>query len=334
LAEINAQVELKTLRGKERLMKKTSLRRLALSASVCLLTLSVALADSDPTGKVNLVLTPSKDNYLNRCSGSGTDTNYGAAERLLVRSFDGIGCTLEEPKSARTILQFDIPNLKYQVTEATLRLYHCQKLGSLNPVGRTYEIRRLLNDWTEGNGTKTAMEGGTALGSSWEYRHNFGEALAFPWDSHDLPHIWDFLSEETGGSGWAYLGGGDFPYTDCNEVDHWGGDEVWAVAVVPEAYGWMEWDVTALVQEWNVGTLANRGMLIRDAEEQWHSPGLYPEDNKFGVWLYSREYVAATEEAEDRRPCLVVTYDLNSPYDPNASADPNEAGASDGAATL
>jgi hypothetical protein len=259
----------------------------------------------------SLVLAPTKDNYLNRCSNSGTATNYGAAPKLFVRSFDGVGCTLEEPKSARSILQFEIPSLNCRVVQATLRLYYYQKLGTFSPAGRTYEIRRLLHDWTEGNGVKPATDGGTTLGSSWEYRHNFGEDLAFSWDSHDLPHIWDVLTDALGGSDWPYLGGGDFPYTDCSGLDHWGGDEVWATAVVPTEYGWMEWDVTALVQEWLAGTSPNHGLLIRDTAEQWHSPGLYPEHNKFGAFFHSREYVS--DAGEDYGPSLVVTYDLNCP---------------------
>jgi hypothetical protein len=164
-------------------------------------------------------------------------------------------------------------------------------------------------------------QGGTTLGSSWENRHNFGEDMVFPWDSYYLLHIWDYLP---GDYGWPGLGGGDFPYTDCNEVDHWGGDEVWATAVVPDSFGWMEWDVTGLVQEWNAGAFSNYGMLIRDGQEQWHSPGLYPEDNKFGTWFYSREYEPTADA--DYRPCLIVTYDLNSPYDPNTSGYPDETG--------
>ncbi|MBN2317316.1 MAG: DNRLRE domain-containing protein [Sedimentisphaerales bacterium] len=280
---------------------------------LCGLLLIVVLVGPAVAEEMTLILEPGKDNYINRCSNSGTAANYGAAPKLFVRSFDGIGCTLEEPKSSRTIIQFEIPDLKCQVSEATLRLYYYEKLGSVDPAGRTYEIRRLLNDWTEGTGTKPVMQGGTTLGSSWENRHNFGDDLAFPWESHDLFHIEDFLSDGTGGSGWPSLGGGDFPYTDCNGVDHWGGDEIWATSVIPAAYGWMEWDVTALVQEWNAGTYSNHGMVIRDVEEQWHSPGLYPEGNKFGAWFYSREYVTETEE--DLRPCLIVTYDLGQPGD-------------------
>jgi hypothetical protein len=265
-----------------------------------------------------LAFSPVKDNYINRCSNSGTATNYGGAGKLLVRSFDGIGCTWEEPKSVRTIMQFDIPNLKCEVSQAVLRLYYFQKLGSLDPAGRTYEIRRLLNDWTEGSGAKPILQGGTSLGSSWENRHNFGEGLAFPWDSFGLAHILDRWPD-TDDSAWPYLGGGDFPYTDYNEVDHWGGDEVWATAVVLADFGWMEWDVTELVQAWLAGTFPNHGIVIRDAQEQWHSPGLYPEDNKFGTWFYSRECVVDAEE--DYRPCLVVTYDLSRPFDPNTSVD-------------
>jgi len=303
-------------------MKKMTLCGVA-TFSFCLPLLFGPLASSAKAEEMALTLLPSKDNYINRCSGSGTDINYGAATNLMVRSFDGIGCTVEEPKSARAIVQFEIPCLHCEVSQATLRLYYFQKAGSFDPVGRTYEIRRLLNDWTEGVGSGTATQGGTTLGSSWEYRHNFGDGLTFPWDSHDLPHIWDWWCAEAGGSDWPYLGGGDFPYTDCHGVDHWGGDEVWATAVVPAEYGWMEWDVTALVRQWNTGALPNHGLVIRDAEEQWHSPGLYPEASRFGVWFHSREHMSPT--GEDYRPCLVVTYDLGCPSDFDAIADPNEA---------
>lgn len=269
-------------------------------------------------GTESIILTPTKDNYINRCGVSGSDTNYGGAEKLLVRSFDGVGCTLEEPKSARLIIQFDLPDVGLPVARATLGLYYYKKLGSIDPAGSVHEVRRLLNDWTEGIGLRPRTKGGTTLGSSWENRHNFGGSMAFPWGSHDLPHILDILPCEEGCSAWNYLGGGDFPYTDCNGTEHWGGDHVWATAVVPTTYGWMEWDVTVLVQKWNAGSFPNNGLVIRDIEEQWHSPCLYPDDNKFGAWFYSKEHIASEQEEGDYRPYLSVTYDLRS--------DPNDLG--------
>lgn len=269
---------------------------------VVLFDILAGSANADET----IILTPSKDNYINRCSVSGNDTNYGGAEKLFVRSFDGVGCTLEEPKNARSIIQFDLPDLRYPVAQATLGLYYYDKLGSINPVGSTYEVRRLLNDWTEGTGTKPmkpGMVGGTTLGSSWQNRHNFGGSMKFPWNSHVMLHIEDTPPCAQGCSGWDYLGGGDSPYTDCNGTDHWGGDEVWATAVVPSSFGWMEWDVTALVQGWYAGSFSNNGLLIRDSEEQWHSPCLYPDDNKFGAFFYSKEYADA-----NYRPYLEITY--------------------------
>ena len=267
----------------------------------CLVVLFDILVDSANADE-SIILTPSKDNYINRCSVSGSETNYGGAENLLVRSFDGVGCTLEEPKSARLIIQFDLPAIEYPAVRATLGLYYYDKLGTVDPVGRIYEVRRVLNDWTEGTGTK-AGKVGTTLGSSWQNRHNFGVGMEFPWHSHHLPHIEDTPPCARGCSGWDYLGGGDFPYTDCNGTDHWGGDEVWATALVPAAFGWMEWDVTALVQGWHAGTYANNGLLIRDSEEQWHSPCLYPNEDKLGARFYSKEYAGA-----NYRPYLKVTY--------------------------
>jgi hypothetical protein len=266
---------------------------------VMLLGVLAGSAGADET----VILTPNKDNYINRCSVSGSETNYGGAEKLLVRSFDGVGCSLEEPKSARTIIQFDLPDLGYPVAQATLGLYYYGKLGNIDPVGRTYEIRRLLNDWTEGTGINPISAGGTALGSSWQNRHNFDVNMKFSWDSYSLPHIEDVPPCTQGCSGYEHLGGGDFPYADCNGTDHWGGDEVWATAVVPTDFGWMEWDVTTLVQGWYSGIFSNNGLLIRDIEEQWHCPCLYPDDNKFGIWFYSKEYADA-----DYRPYLQIVY--------------------------
>jgi hypothetical protein len=268
-----------------RKMMKNLLFNGRLSAVVCCLMALFGILAGSANADMTIILTPSKDNYINRCSVSGNETNYGGAEKLLVRSFDGIGCSLEEPKSARTIIRFDTPDIRYPVAQATLGLYYYDKLGSINPVGRTYEVRRLLNDWTEGTGTKPATAGGTTLGSSWQNRHNFGGSMKFPWDSNVMPHIEDTPPCAQGCSGWDYLGGGDSPYTDCNGTDHWGGDEVWATAVVPASFSLMEWDVTALVQGWYAGSFSNNGLLIQDAEEQWHSPCLYPDDNKFGAFL-------------------------------------------------
>ncbi len=287
---------------RRKMMKKLLFRGRSTVVVFCLVGLFNILASSANADET-IILTPSKDNYINRCSVSGNETNYGGAEKLLVRSFDGIGCTLEEPKSARTIIKFDLPDLGYPVAQATLGLYYYRKLGSINPVGRIYEVRRLLNDWTEGIGIKPVNAGGTTLGSSWQNRHNFGGSMKFPWDSHGLPHIEDVPPCMQGCSGWDYLGGGDFPYTDCNGTDYWSGDEVWATAAVPASFSWMEWDVTTLVQEWYAGTYPNNGLLIRDSEEQWHCPCLYPDDDKFGAWFYSKEYADA-----NYRPYLEVTY--------------------------
>jgi hypothetical protein len=295
-------------------MKKMTLCGVA-TFSFCLPLLFGPLASSAKAEEMALTLLPSKDNYINRCSGSGTDINYGAATNLLVRSFDG--CCTVETEDARPFVhsRFRVCTARVSGDPAAVLL---PKAGiSIRSEGRMKS--RAVNDWTEGweaDGT----QGRTTLGSSWEYRHNFGGRSDFSVDSHDLPHIWTGVRGK-GGRDWPYLEAG-FPVYDC---PGWirGGDEVWATAVVPAEYGWMEWDVTALVRQWNTGALPNHGLVIRDAEEQWHSPGLYPEASRFGVWFHSREHMSPT--GEDYRPCLVVTYDLGCPSDFDAIADPNEA---------
>ena len=242
------------------------------------------------------LLPPIQDNYLNRCTGSGSESNYGGAEKMAVRSYDGDGCTIPEPKSARALLLFDLNELEGTITQARLRMYYYMKIGTQDPQGRTYQVRRLLNDWTEGTGVNP---GQTTLGSSFENRHNNG-AGKVPWDSHDLPHINDHL----GCSGLEYMGGGDFPYTDCGDEGHWGGDEIWAEAQVPESVGWMEWDVTQLVEAWRTGTYENHGLIVMDSWEQWHAPFPDPENaGKWGCWFRSREY---SDEAF--RPHLAFIY--------------------------
>lgn len=248
------------------------------------------------TATADVKLYPVQDNYVNRCTGSGSETNYGAAERLMVRSYDGDGCSVPEPKSARALLQFDLAELTGAVSRVDLRMYYYAKIGTQDPAGRTYQVRRLLNDWTEGEGVDP---GGTTLGSSFQNRHNDGSATV-QWDSHDYDHIDDYQ----GCSEWDYLGGGDFPYTDCGGTDHWGGDEVWATAEVPSEYGWIEWDVTELVQGWLDGSYENHGLVVMDAWEQWHAPFPDAENaGKWACWVRSREY-----SDETYQPHLAVLY--------------------------
>ena len=271
-----------------------------------LLSLVIVICLSTFTGLANatIVLNPSQDNYINRCSCSGTRTNYGGAAKLLVRSFDGDGCTVLEPKSVRSMIQFDLSGLTELVETATLKLYYYNKLGSTAPAGRTYQVRRLLNDWTEGTGTEPGVPG-TVLGSSWENRHNDG-TTEVNWDTHNLSHI----DDGHGCSGWSYLGGGDLPYTDCAGGDHWGGDEIWGTSIVPVDYGWMEWNVTALIQAWDNGTYANNGLIVMDSAEQWHAPfgegdpfEPWPGKGKWGAWFRSSEYGDSAYQ-----PQLEITY--------------------------
>lgn len=259
------------------------------------------------------ILTPTKDNYLGRCTSSGSETNYGGDVKLRVRSGDG-NWSSAEPKSMRSILHFDLSGIDQPVLEAKLGLYYYKKwVGGQDPVGRTYQVRRLLNDWVEGIGTKPGIPG-TTVGSSWENRSNDG-TTAEKWTTYYNVHIDDHATlpdgyeDPPGYTPADNLGGGDFPYRDYNGTDHWGGDEVWATADVPDSFGWMEWDVTGLVQKWQSGEEDNYGLVVLDAEELWHPVSvydpLYGEDpHGWGAWFYSKDYEGKYEHL---RPYLEVT---------------------------
>jgi hypothetical protein len=282
-----------------------------LVAASILLLLSLA-ADSRAD---TIVLTPLKDNRLVRCSGSGTQTNYGGDTQLWVRSGDGNWASPVEPKTARSLLQFDLCEISQPVSEATLALYYFKTWPSgPSPAGRTYQVRRCLNEWVEGTGTQPGALG-TSVGSSWENADKTTEdGPAVPWQTRALTHIDDRATLPDGyedSPGYVplpYLGGGDFPYTDCLGVDHWGGSEVWATAIVPDEFGWMQWDVTGLVQAWLAGQVENHGLVVLDSQELWHPPEVYDPIygvatvHGWGAFFYSKEYADA-----DYRPYLKIT---------------------------
>jgi hypothetical protein len=272
--------------------------------------------------QASTILAPVKDNQITRCKGSGYDTNFGGLDSLWIRTGDGNWSNYPEPKTVRSILQFDLGGITTPVLEATLGLYYYQKWSATNgadpPADRTYEVRRLLCDWDEGEGKKRKNQGGpdyTTLGSSWKNHHNDGTPQ--PWDAASYTHIDDTSSLPEGHTDppdWypqAHFGGGDFPYTDYDGADHWGGDEVWAEAEVPEDYGWIEWDVTDLARAWHDGSIENHGLVIRDRDELWHRPPVYDSiygEFQYGNWhgwgayFHSKEY----EEDESLRPYLKI----------------------------
>jgi hypothetical protein len=89
--------------------------------------------------------------------------------------------------------------------------------------------------------------------------------------------------ERDGVNSWGARGG-DFTTEDA------------AAVVVPDGGGWVNWDVTAMVEGWVSGSHVNHGFLLKDRYEDG-------DVNKYAAF-WSREYGSDPS----RRPRLVVEY--------------------------
>ena len=182
-----------------------------------------------------VILTPAADNWISSCSTGCVANNGGTVEVRVRSSWWG---SPAEPKNFRSLLLFDLSSLPTQpacIIDARLGLY-CWDRPHTDPVGRTYEIRRLVNGWDE-------ME------STWQARDDF-ESDQLWWDS--------YLAGEP-----AYKpGGADFAAN------------VYASAQVPANLNeWMVWDVAPLIQDWVSGTYINDGLIVLDSDEIESDPG-------------------------------------------------------------
>jgi len=178
------------------------------------------------------------DNWISSCS-SGSLVNNGGQDELRVRSSWWGSAGDREPKNFRSLLSFDLADLPEDedlITQANLGLYYFDK-PDYDPVGHTYEVHRIVNEWDEMN-------------STWLARDDYSLENPVYWDSYDA------------GQPPYQPGGGDFA------------TEVYASAVTPADVGqWMTWDVTELVKEWVGETHDDFGLLIRDSVEIESDPG-------------------------------------------------------------
>ncbi len=186
-------------------------------------------------------LSPEADNWLSSCS-AGCTVNNGAMDQLRVRASWWGPPGGKEPKNFRSVLNFDLSGLPGDsslITSATLGLYYFSyggAQGHTDPAGRTCNVHRLTNSWTE-------------TGSTWQARDGYDQPTPVYWDACNA------------GSPSYQPGGGDFVPTAA------------ASAVVPAGTAdWMTWDVTCLVKDWVDGT-ANHGLIIKDSDEIESDPG-------------------------------------------------------------
>ncbi|MFQ3548886.1 MAG: DNRLRE domain-containing protein, partial [Armatimonadota bacterium] len=171
----------------------------------------------------------SADNWINSCS-SGSFDNNGDFDQIRVRSA-WWGPSGGEVKTFRSIMKFDLSSLdpSVPIISATLKLYRYRI--DEDPTGRTYDIHALTNSWTE-------------MGSTWNYRDNYDiPGSEVPWDSY------------TNGNPSYKPGGGDFISTPA------------ASTIVSSEIGWMEWDITSLVNAWLSGDIVNNVLIIKDNDE-------------------------------------------------------------------
>lgn len=219
--------------------ERRSILRLSLSACLAMSSLG-CLAAAAPTRADTVKLEPLADNWISSCSTGCTVNNGGMGELRVRASWWGSPGNFE-PKNFRSLLTFDLGSLPADenlITHATMGLYYFEAAGPphSDPVGRTYDVRRLTNVWDEMN-------------STWQARDDYNEPNPVYWDSYDS------------GEPEYQPGGGDFAST------------VYASAVVPASAGqWVTWDVTALVKE-GLGGTDNFGFLIKDAAEYESDPG-------------------------------------------------------------
>ena len=147
---------------------KSVLRVVTLSAvtvTVVLLTAQVSSVEAEL-----ITLTPQADNWVSSCT-SGCTVNNGDMNEVRVRTSWWGSAGNREPKNFRIILEFDLGALPADadlITGATLGLYYFNRPHD-DPVGRSCEVRRVINSWDETN-------------STWQARDDYNEPSPLYWD--------------------------------------------------------------------------------------------------------------------------------------------------------
>ncbi|MBA7574413.1 hypothetical protein ES708_16219 [subsurface metagenome] len=190
---------------------------------------------------------------------SAKDTNL--VENEANRSFGTAGSLLVLDRLGqrqRTVLEFDLSGLPAGATlnSATLQLYYRDKSGAVE--GKTIWAYKLTRtDWLEG-----ILESPSTAGATWNDYKIVGETH-YQWTTPGGDYV---TSSPAGGS-----------------------------AVVPGSYGWISWDVLAIVQDAYDASKPAEFLLRFETE------GLEGED--FGDIICKPK-----EFADEDKPKLVITY--------------------------
>jgi YVTN family beta-propeller protein len=216
-------------------------------------------------------LTAAQDTFLH---SSQSDTNEGANLSMRV---DG---------NSRALVSFNLGGLPPAVSEAHLRVYVVDNTGNWSNEGRTLDAYRVSEAWSEGNGANLRPSNlshaqfspfenrGTGLGATWGCAadsdiHNQLTDCAFPWN------------------GGAYAAA---PADSVTIFKDFGGNG--NLPPTTATVGWIDFDVTADVNECLSHSAAQCGWLIRKTLES--QPGR--------IEIATREGAAALYDSQAGEP--------------------------------
>ena len=193
----------------------------------------------------------------------GAANEAGTGEGVLIGFDDLFGGSVNQVPAGQTI------------TGATLRIY-CYNIDGTSEQPLT--ASPMHSDWVEGSGVGTIVEG-ASCNMARHYRSD-SDYTNHPEDAWGTAG----QTEHNGDSGpHLYV---DYFYSDA------------ALVPWPAATGWIEWDVTTVLQQWYAGTRDNAGWMVRLRYNQ-----------------HSRHYCYSSEYTDDTalRPQLVIEYEAADP---------------------
>jgi hypothetical protein len=211
--------------------------------------------------------TGTRDTFLSKKTTTHKYSNYGT------QYYTTVGAPLESQTGHGTLIGFDdvFGTGEYQVPvgadigSATLRLYVWHFVAYQTP---DYAACAMLTPWVEGADPGTATEG-YSCGAVRRYRSDG--------DYSDAADCWG----TAGAVGYAPVLGVDYSY------------DVASIVPTPGGTGWIDWDVTDMVQDWQSGEMENNGLFVR---------------SHYNTWEYFYCYASDYTDDVSLRPQLVVDY--------------------------
>ncbi len=235
------------------------------AAKLLLLVVLTAVPAAQADAAVKL--SPEADNWLSSCPNSYTanmhsDSIKGKQNRVRTSNFS---CSTAYVRNFHTLLNFNLSSYSdsSEIISAKLKMY----FYSGDTSGRTYNLHRVTNSWSES-------------ASSWVNRDGSSQ-----WDSmtgwdNDPNHVYQY-------------GGGDYDAT------------VEAFTVMPSSTDqWVEWDITDLVKDWIDGT-DNYGLIIMDSDE-FDAPWETGQDKEDYMCFFRGNEYGSTAEQIAQRPYLEI----------------------------